>query len=214
MFPCLNHFLYTADRGYKVFQNTNYHTSCCISEDHSLSHICSPHFHHIAGPVLSLIMAVFLYINIVFVRLIVLTMVTTNVTALVVGITSLKMATVWIFMFVFSTSDPMFPALLAHYGPWGYLMLGMLICGAILMLCGLRECCCRSSKHQLPAGGPASTSAATTVFIISSAGRMGRHRRNSTIHQDEAPPTPGPPLIWGTWPTSSLQLSVSSDKGN
>ena len=96
-------------------------------------------------------------------------------------------------MFVFSTSDPMFPALLAHYGPWGYLMLGMLICGAILMLCGLWECCCRSSKHQLPAGGPASTSAATTVFIISSAGRMGRHRRNSTIHQDDAPPTPGPP---------------------
>lgn len=92
-----------------------------------------------------------------------------------------------------NSEDPTFPAVLAQYGPWGYLMLGMLICGAILMLCGLWECCCRSSKHRLPAGGPTSTSAATTVFIISSAGRMGHHRRNSTPHQEETPPTPGPP---------------------
>ena len=96
-------------------------------------------------------------------------------------------------MFVFSTSDPMFPAVMAQYGPWEYLILGMLICGVILVLCGLWECCCQSSKHQLPAGGPASTSAASTVFIINSAGRMGHHRRNSTLHQEEAPPTPGPP---------------------
>lgn len=26
---------------------------------------------------------------------------------------------------------------LARYGPWGYLMLGMLICGAALLVCGL-----------------------------------------------------------------------------
>lgn len=95
--------------------------------------------------------------------------------------------------FAFSSSDTTLPAALAHYGPWGYLMLGMLICGAVLMLCGLWECCCRSSKHRLPAGGPASTSAPTTVFIISSAGGIGSHRRNSATEQDEAPPTPGPP---------------------
>ena len=96
-------------------------------------------------------------------------------------------------MFVFFTSDPMFPAVMAQYGPWEYLILGMLICGVILVLCGLWECCCQSSKCQLPAGGPASTSAATTVFIIISAGCLGHHRRNSTLHQEEAPPTPGPP---------------------
>jgi hypothetical protein len=72
-------------------------------------------------------------------------------------------------------------------------MLGMLICGAILMLCGFWECCYRSSKHQLPAGGPTSTSAATTVFIINSAGGIGSHGRNSSQHHDEAPSTPGPP---------------------
>ena len=82
------------------------------------------------------------------------------------------------------------PAALAHYGPWGYLMLGMLICGAVLMLCGLWECCCRSSKHRLPPGGPISTSAATTVFIINSA----PHRTNQSQHAPEdPPPTPGPP---------------------
>lgn len=96
-------------------------------------------------------------------------------------------------MFVFSTSDPMFPAMMEQYGPWEYPILGMLICGVILVLCGLWECCCQSSKCQLLAGDPASTSASTTDFIISSAGRTGHHRRNSTQHQEEAPPTPGPP---------------------
>ena len=165
-----------------------------ISDDHTLSHTCGPCFHPIAGPVTSLIMALFLCINIALVRFYVLTVVTINITAFGVNITSMKMDTFWIFMFVFSTSDPMFPAVMAQYGPWEYLILGMLICGVILVLCGLWECCCQSSKRQLPAGGPASTSAATTVFIISSARRMGHHRRNSTLHQEEAPSTPGPPL--------------------
>lgn len=87
----------------------------------------------------------------------------------------------------------MFPAVMTQYGLWEYLILGMLICGVILVLCGLWECCCQSSKHQLPDGGPASTSAATTVFIIHSAERMGHQRANSTQDQEEAPPNPEPP---------------------
>jgi hypothetical protein len=35
---------------------------------------------------------------------------------------------------------------LSKYGPWGYLMLGMLICGGALLICGLWECCCHSIK--------------------------------------------------------------------
>lgn len=35
---------------------------------------------------------------------------------------------------------------LSKYGPWGYLFLGMLICGSALLICGLWECCCRSHK--------------------------------------------------------------------
>lgn len=35
---------------------------------------------------------------------------------------------------------------LSKYGPWGYLFLGMLLCGSALLVCGLWECCCRSQK--------------------------------------------------------------------
>uniref|UniRef100_A0A182WME7 Uncharacterized protein n=1 Tax=Anopheles minimus TaxID=112268 RepID=A0A182WME7_9DIPT len=38
---------------------------------------------------------------------------------------------------------------LSKYGPWGYLFLGMLICGGALLICGLWECCCRSHKPEL-----------------------------------------------------------------
>ncbi|XP_035792663.1 uncharacterized protein LOC118466906 [Anopheles albimanus] len=37
---------------------------------------------------------------------------------------------------------------LSKYGPWGYLFLGMLICGGALLICGLWECCCRSHKRE------------------------------------------------------------------
>lgn len=30
-----------------------------------------------------------------------------------------------------------FPRGLSQYGPWGYLMLGMLLCGGALLVCGL-----------------------------------------------------------------------------
>ncbi|XP_037945171.1 uncharacterized protein LOC119677757 isoform X1 [Teleopsis dalmanni] len=36
---------------------------------------------------------------------------------------------------------------LSKYGPWGYLMLGMLLCGGALLICGLWVCCCRLSLH-------------------------------------------------------------------
>jgi hypothetical protein len=94
-------------------------------------------------------------------------------------------------MFVFSASDPTFPTVMEHFGLWGALIL-VLIYVAILMLCEL-WICCYSPTHQSLAGGPTSTSAATTVSITSSAGRMGYHRRNSTPHQEEAPPIAGPP---------------------
>lgn len=55
-------------------------------------------------------------------------------------------------------------AALSHYGPWGYLMLGMLICGTVLMFCGLWECCCRRPKPQTEA--TPTTLPPTTVLII------------------------------------------------
>lgn len=52
---------------------------------------------------------------------------------------------------------------LSQYGPWGYLMLGMLICGTVLMFCGLWECCFRRPKSQEDEPLPAHP---TTVLII------------------------------------------------
>lgn len=52
---------------------------------------------------------------------------------------------------------------LSQYGPWGYLMLGMLICGTVLMFCGLWECCFRRPKTQEDEPLPTHP---TTVLII------------------------------------------------
>ncbi|KAJ3642120.1 hypothetical protein Zmor_024932 [Zophobas morio] len=53
---------------------------------------------------------------------------------------------------------------LSKYGPWGYLMLGMLICGTVLMFCGLWECCFRKPKTDIEP--PVSPTQPTTVLII------------------------------------------------
>lgn len=67
------------------------------------------------------------------------------------------------------------PNVLNHYGPWGYLMLGMLICGTVLMFCGLWECCCRRPKEPPSA----------TLLIINQ-GAQGAEGL-------EVPATPSPP---------------------
>lgn len=39
-----------------------------------------------------------------------------------------------------------FAAALKPYGPWSYLVVGMLVCATILMFCLAWECCCKTSK--------------------------------------------------------------------
>nr|CAD7459228.1 unnamed protein product [Timema tahoe] len=70
-----------------------------------------------------------------------------------------------------SGSEDTLPEALSRYGPWGYLMLGTLICGALLMLCGLWECCCRRRKQprEVPgASAPPLPSHPHSIFIIGS----------------------------------------------
>ncbi|KAI4461305.1 hypothetical protein MML48_5g00012012 [Holotrichia oblita] len=52
---------------------------------------------------------------------------------------------------------------LSHYGPWGYILLGMLICGTVLMFCGVWECF-RKSKPSTPAESVQASP--TTVLVI------------------------------------------------
>lgn len=82
-------------------------------------------------------------------------------------------------MFFFSDgSTESLPDVLNHYGPWGYLMLGMLICGTVLMFCGLWECCCRRPK------APVSAQSGPTLLIINQGAQQS---------DLEIPQTPGPP---------------------
>ncbi|XP_053601158.1 uncharacterized protein LOC128669928 [Plodia interpunctella] len=50
-----------------------------------------------------------------------------------------------------------FAAALKPYGPWSYLVVGMLVCATILMFCLAWECCCKRSKpSETPLSMPAS----------------------------------------------------------
>nr|CAD7416015.1 unnamed protein product [Timema poppensis] len=69
------------------------------------------------------------------------------------------------------STEETLPEALSRYGPWGYLMLGTLICGALLMLCGLWECCCRRRKRPREVAGasaPPLPSHPHSIFIIGS----------------------------------------------
>ncbi|XP_026461606.1 uncharacterized protein LOC113363326 isoform X2 [Ctenocephalides felis] len=39
---------------------------------------------------------------------------------------------------------------LSQYGPWGFLLIGVLICGVMLLICGLWECYCRRPQQPSP----------------------------------------------------------------
>lgn len=54
-------------------------------------------------------------------------------------------------------------AMLNKYGPWGYLMMGLLICGTVLFFCGLWECCCKRPK---PEGEPPPLTTPTAVLVM------------------------------------------------
>ncbi|KAH1017692.1 hypothetical protein HUJ05_008298 [Dendroctonus ponderosae] len=54
-------------------------------------------------------------------------------------------------------------AMLNKYGPWGYLMMGLLICGTVLFFCGLWECCCKRPKPEVD---PPPSTTPTTVLIM------------------------------------------------
>ncbi|KAF2901974.1 hypothetical protein ILUMI_04210 [Ignelater luminosus] len=94
-------------------------------------------------------------------------------------------------------------AALAHYGPWGYLMLGMLICGTVLMFCGLWECCFRKPKPQIELQNQQQP---TTVLIIN------RQQDDVISHQ---PPNyddlDQPPSYMTLFPNFKLEITESNE---
>lgn len=119
---------------------------------------------------------------------------------------------------------------LSKYGPWGYLMLGMLICGTVLMFCGLWECCFRKQKsgsgtslssvvdgvttmqqqQQLQSPLP------TTVLIISSDDTLNNSSTNTLPPSYED--LDQPPSYMTLFPNNSKQqpssIIISTDNDN
>ncbi|GBP65376.1 hypothetical protein EVAR_53408_1 [Eumeta japonica] len=77
-----------------------------------------------------------------------------------------------------------FNAALKPYGPWGYLVIGMLVCATVLMFCLAWECCCKRSKPSLtPLNVPAACMDLSPTVTITAASQQ-------MVVTQELPPTP------------------------
>lgn len=100
---------------------------------------------------------------------------------------------------------------LSRYGPWGYLMLGMLLCGGALLICGLWECCCRQSKTTdpnldgtNPNGGQAAQSQVNSPTTPDP----------SPPNYDELDPPPAYSVLFPNQKSSTNQPSSSTNDAN
>lgn len=102
-------------------------------------------------------------------------------------------------------------AMLNKYGPWGYLMMGLLICGTVLFFCGLWECCCKRPKPE--ADPPPSTTPPTVLVMNCEQGGI----TNPVLPQYDdldLPPsyaTLFPPLDEGRYTPLNEEPSCSND---
>ncbi|XP_055379681.1 putative mediator of RNA polymerase II transcription subunit 26 [Condylostylus longicornis] len=107
---------------------------------------------------------------------------------------------------------------LSKYGPWGYLMLGMLLCGGALLICGLWECCCRNNKNESHI--TASTIVGSPSIQDSTDVQPSRNQNNITPpNYDELDPPPAYSVLFpnqkaattsGIESSSQLQTSTAA----
>ncbi|XP_063830658.1 uncharacterized protein LOC135079940 isoform X1 [Ostrinia nubilalis] len=84
-----------------------------------------------------------------------------------------------------------FAAALKPYGPWSYLVVGMLVCATILMFCLAWECCCKRSKpSDTPLNIPPSCiDLSPTVTVTAASQQMFTSSLPSTPPEYEPPPS-------------------------
>ncbi|CAK1599384.1 unnamed protein product [Parnassius mnemosyne] len=84
-----------------------------------------------------------------------------------------------------------FAAALKPYGPWSYLVVGMLVCATILMFCLAWECCCKRSKpSDTPVNIPASCiDLSPTVTVTAASQQMFTASLPATPPEYEPPPS-------------------------
>lgn len=126
---------------------------------------------------------------------------------------------------------------LSRYGPWGYLMLGMLLCGGALLICGLwgnfcvpqnrfpnffavatlirfnfAECCCRHKKPAIPPDFDASVNAFSTTSDINptaNSSPTGPHP-SPQINYDEIDPPPSYAALFPNQKITNESNGISS----
>ncbi|XP_059060351.1 uncharacterized protein LOC131853473 [Achroia grisella] len=84
-----------------------------------------------------------------------------------------------------------FAAALKPYGPWSYLVVGMLVCATILMFCLAWECCCKRSKPSdtpinIP---PQCIDLSPTVTVTAASQQLFPHSLPASPPAYEAPPS-------------------------
>ncbi|KAL4714623.1 hypothetical protein ACJJTC_019686 [Scirpophaga incertulas] len=83
-----------------------------------------------------------------------------------------------------------FAAALKPYGPWSYLVVGMLVCATILMFCLAWECCCKRSKpSDTPLNIPASCIDLSPTVAVTAASQQLPRPLPSTPPEYEPPPS-------------------------
>lgn len=106
---------------------------------------------------------------------------------------------------------------LSRYGPWGYLMLGMLLCGGALLVCGLWECCCRKHKPTMTLD----TTSVIDVNVISTSAFSNPEpisNRISVNYENDLPPSystlfPNQKVDVDSPSTSGAEAALSSESG-
>lgn len=98
---------------------------------------------------------------------------------------------------------------LSKYGPWGYLILGMLLCGSLLIFCGLWECCCRRYKPSNTA-----TQSETISNIMTSIPHDAPSVESVPPNYDELDPPPPYSVLFPTLYRSSLKTESANLNSN
>ncbi|XP_037039950.1 uncharacterized protein LOC119076961 [Bradysia coprophila] len=99
---------------------------------------------------------------------------------------------------------------LSRYGPWGYLMLGMLLCGGALLICGLWECCCRHKKPSVPPDFDASANAYSTSDFTTTNSSPVDQQSAPQINYDEIDPPPSYAALFPNQKTTNESNGISS----
>lgn len=82
-----------------------------------------------------------------------------------------------------------FAAALKPYGPWSYLVVGMLVCATILMFCLAWECCCKRSKPSDTPIIPASCIDISPTVTVTAASQQLFDIQPPSPPEYEPPPT-------------------------